>query len=311
MRIYNDISGFKGINPVATIGIFDGVHKGHVKILRRIRELASNNHGETVVITLWPHPRTVFHPESGSPGLLTTLDEKIELIAAHEMDNLIILPFTEDLSNLPFDIFIKDYLVNMVGVKYLVTGFNHHFGKDRKGSYENLKKIAGKYGILTERMEPVIVQENRVSSSGIRYMIGEGRIKAANEALGYNYFINGTVIKGNQMGHQLGFPTANIRPNEPYKLIPLNGVYAVTVSISGKLYQGMMNIGIRPTIVMQKHEQTIEVHIFNFDVEIYDQEIQVQFHEWMRCERKFSSLEELKEQLETDKKEVLKVFNVI
>ncbi|MBN1159170.1 MAG: bifunctional riboflavin kinase/FAD synthetase [Bacteroidales bacterium] len=309
MRIYNDISGFRGDHPVATIGIFDGVHRGHVKILRRLKELASTYHSETVVITLWPHPRTVLNPGSGRFGLLTTLDEKVELIAAHEMDNLVILPFTKELSNLPFNAFIRDYLVQKVHVKHLVTGYNHHFGKDRKGSYENLKKISRKYGFLTERMGPVIVQENRVSSSGIRHMIEEGRIKTANEALGYKYFINGTVIRGNRMGHQLGFPTANIKPGESGKLIPLNGVYAATTRIHGKLYRGMLNIGIRPTIAMQRHEQTIEVHIFDFEADIYDQPIQVQFHEWMRCERKFSTLEELKEQLETDKKEVLKHFN--
>lgn len=311
LKIYQDIHSFKRINPVVTIGIFDGVHRGHVEILRRIKKLAVKYHSEHVVITLWPHPRTILQPEYKKMRLLTTLDEKTELIAGHAIQNLIILPFTKELSNIPFDVFIRDYLVNTVGVKHLVIGFNHHFGKDRKGSYDTLQKTVKEYGFLAEKVRPVIVNENRVSSSGIRHMIEEGRIKAANDALGYKYFLNGTVTKGNQMGHKLGFPTANIRPSESYKLLPLNGVYAVKVSLNGKMYKGMLNIGVRPTIITHKHEQTVEVHIFNFEADIYGQSIQVQFYEWMRCEKKFNSLDELKEQLETDKREVLKLFSTI
>ena len=308
LRVIQDISRFSVIRPVSTIGIFDGVHLGHAEILRRINQLAASCGGESVVITLWPHPRTVLHPQLSDIRLLTTLEEKISLISGHGIQHLVILPFTKELSSIPFDRFVKAYLVDKIRVKHLVVGFNHHFGKDRKGSFENLQRIAGEHRFTVERLDPVIIGENRVSSSGIRHMIEKGRIRAANDALGYPYFMNGKVIKGNHLGRVLGYPTANLTIHDPAKLIPPNGVYAVKVLHQGKEYQGMMSIGIRPTLVLKRHEHTIEVHIFDFADDLYGQELQVQFYDWMRCERKFSSLEDLKEQLEIDKREVLKLF---
>jgi riboflavin kinase/FMN adenylyltransferase len=294
LKIFNDISTFRAVNPVATIGIFDGVHMGHNKILERIRELAARYHGESVVITLWPHPRLILQPENTTLSLLTTLNEKIELIDKQGIDNLIILPFTRELSNLPFDQFIRKILIRQLGIYHLVVGFNHHFGKDRMGSYELLQKHAIKNHFRVEKMDPVIIRENRVSSSRIRNMLLKGRISTANELLGYPYFIHGTVVKGNRAGTAIGFPTANIKPGDPLKLIPMNGVYAAYVTVDGKEYPGMLNIGVRPTMKLTHHEQTIEVHLFNFNRNIYGSPIRVRLYEWLRCEKKFATEYSLK-----------------
>jgi riboflavin kinase / FMN adenylyltransferase len=308
LKVFNDIGQITAHNPVVTIGIFDGVHQGHVEILRRIKELARTYEGESVVITLWPHPRFVLQPDNKELRLLTSLEEKIELIRKQGIDKLLILPFTKELSNIPYDLFIKDYIVGKIGARHVVVGFNHHFGKDRKGTFESLQKSARQYHIHAERLDPVIQDDIRISSSGIRHMIEEGRITAANKALGYSYFINGKVVQGNQLGRTIGFPTANIEPLEPLKLVPRTGVYATMVAVEGKEYQGMLSIGYRPTIETERHERTIEVNIFDFDGDIYHKPIRIRFADWLRNEIKFNSLQELRDQIATDKLEVLKLF---
>ena len=308
LKIFNDISLFHASNPVVTIGIFDGVHRGHIEILNRVKELAVSYNGESVVITLWPHPRFVLQPDNNELRLLTSLNEKIGLIEKQGIDNLIILPFDNRLANITYDRFVSDYIVGCIGARHVVVGFNHHFGKDRKGTFDNLQKSAREHGILAERLDQVIIDNLRVSSSGIRHMIEEGRIKTANEALGYPYFIQGSVVAGNKLGRTLGYPTANIQLNEPKKLLPRNGVYAVLVKANNQIHQGMMNIGIRPTIASPKRERTVEVNLFNFNGDLYNQSIKVAFLEWLRCERKFDSLRELKEQIAIDKEVVLNIF---
>jgi riboflavin kinase / FMN adenylyltransferase len=308
LKVFNDISGFHATNPVVTIGIFDGVHLGHVEILNRIKELAASYKGESVVITLWPHPRFVLQPENEDLKLLASLEEKINLIAQQGIDNLVILPFDRKLANMTYDRFVSDYLVGGIGARHVVVGFNHHFGKDRKGTFENLQKSAREHGILAERLDQVIIEDLRVSSSGIRHMIEEGRITTANQALGYPYFLNGVVVEGNKLGRKLGYPTANIQILEPKKLLPRNGVYAVLANVNNRVYKGMLNIGIRPTIPMPKHDRTIEVNLFDFEGDIYGQPMKVAFIEWLRCEKKFSSMQELKDQMKFDKEEVLKIF---
>jgi len=269
LKIFNDISHFHAPNPVVTIGIFDGVHRGHTEILNRIKMLAASYKGESVVITLWPHPRFVLQPENNELRLLASLDEKIELIEKHAIDNLIILPFDTGLANITYDRFVSDYIVGSIGARHVVVGFNHHFGKDRKGTFENLQKSAREHGIAAERLDQVIIDTMRVSSSGIRHMIEEGRITSANKALGYPYFLNGSVIEGTKLGRTIGYPTANIQLNEPLKMIPRNGVYAVLVRVNNTVYKGMLNIGIRPTLTLPKHERTIEVNFFDFQINIY------------------------------------------
>jgi len=308
LKVFNDISCFEASNPVVTIGIFDGVHRGHLEILNRIKKLAKSYGGESVVITLWPHPRFVLQPDNNDLRLLASLNEKIELIEKHGIDNLVILPFDKQLANITYDRFVSDYLVGSIKARHIVVGFNHHFGKDRKGTFENLQKSARENGIMAERLDPVTIDGVRVSSSSIRHMIEEGRITAANEALGYPYFLSGHVVEGNKIGRKLGYPTANIQINEPRKLLPRNGVYAVLVRVNNQVHQGMMNIGFRPTIAMPKHERTIEVNLFDFQNDIYHQPIKVAFLEWLRCEKKFDSLHELRDQITIDKKEILKIF---
>ncbi|MFO7369640.1 MAG: bifunctional riboflavin kinase/FAD synthetase [Bacteroidales bacterium] len=308
MKIINNISQFHASNPVVTIGIFDGVHRGHVEILRRIRELSSVYNGESVVITLWPHPRFVLQPENTELRLLSSLDEKTELIARHGIDNLIILPFDRDLANITYDRFVSDYLVERIGARYVVVGFNHHFGKDRKGTFENLQISAREHGIKAERLKQVIIDNTHVSSSVVRHMIEEGRIGAANNILGYPYFIQGKVVEGIKLGRKLGYPTANILLSEPGKLLPRNGVYAVVAKIDGHVHKGMLSIGIRPTIDLPRHDRTIEVNLFDFDNDLYGKQIRISFLEWLRSEKKFDSLQELKEQIATDKEEIISLF---
>lgn len=293
---------------MVTIGIFDGVHRGHVEILRRIRELASVYNGESVVITLWPHPRFVLQPENTEFRLLASLDEKTELIARHGIDNLIILPFDRNLANITYDRFVSDYLVGRIGARHVVVGFNHHFGKDRKGTFENLQISAREHGIKAERLEQVIIDNTHVSSSAVRHMIEEGRIGAANNILGYPYFIQGKVVEGIKLGRKLGYPTANILLSEPGKLLPRNGVYAVVVKIDGHVHKGMLSIGIRPTIDLPRHDRTIEVNLFDFDQDLYGKQIRISFLEWLRSEKKFDSLQELKEQIAKDKEEIISLF---
>lgn len=308
MKIFNDISQFNATNSVVTIGIFDGVHRGHVEILKRIKDLASSYHGASVVITLWPHPRFVLQPDNDDLKLLASLNEKITLIERHGIDNLIILPFTRQLANMSYDAFVHDYIVGAIKARHIVVGFNHHFGKDRKGSFENLSVIAGELGIKAERLPQVIIDDLNISSSEIRHMLEEGQIESANKALGYSYFITGIVTRGNQIGRQLGYPTANIQPEETKKLLPRNGVYAVHIELNKKLYEGMLSIGIRPTIELERHDRVIEVHIFDFNENIYDHEITVIFHQWVRNEVKFPTLQELKKQMDQDKSDILQYF---
>lgn len=308
MKVFNNISQFNATNPVVTIGIFDGVHLGHVEILKRIKELALCYHGQSVVITLWPHPRFVLQPDNKELRLLASLNEKIALIEKHGIDNVIVLPFTKELANMPYDAFVRDYIVGIIGACHIVVGYNHHFGKDRKGSFENLAVIAGALGIKAERLPQVVLNDLNVSSSGIRHMLEEGEVASANLALGYSYFISGKVSKGNQIGRKLGYPTANVQPEETKKLLPRNGVYAVHIELNKKMYEGMLSIGIRPTIELEQHDRVIEVHIFDFNENIYDHEITVIFHQWVRNEVKFPSLQELKKQMDQDKSDILQYF---
>ncbi len=308
LNIYHDISTFHGRNTVTTIGIFDGVHAGHQLIFKRLIELGSQYHNETVIITLWPHPRMVLQPFE-KLWLLSTLDEKIELMRQYPIDHLIILPFTAEFAQTTYEDFIRTYLYEKIGASHVVVGYNHHFGRNRQGSFESLLKSSSVYGFSAERMNPVVVNNTEVSSSAIRRSISIGNVVFANEALGYEYFVQGEVIRGSRMGRRLGYPTANIAINNPQKLMPRNGVYAVKVEWNGQLYKGMANIGVRPTIESQVHEQTLEVHIFNFTEEIYGERLKVYFVDRIRNEVKFASVYNLIKQLDEDKKEVLSRLN--
>lgn len=306
LKVYHDTKNFHARYPAVTIGIFDGVHKGHLQIINRLKEIVSETGGETVVVTLWPHPRIVLSKQK--VDLLSTLSEKISLIEKYGIDHLIILPFTKDFSNTPFNEFIEQYFVHDIGAEHIVIGYNHHFGKDRKGGFEQLQKSAKELNFKVERLNPVMVNDKMVSSSAIRELIQKGEIDVANGMLEYRYTIKGRVVEGKKLGRKIGFPTANIVPVDPMKLIPLNGVYAVKVNIDGEIFSGMLNIGFRPTIQQQYHSLTIEVNIFDFEKDIYEKEISVVFVKRIRDEKKFVGIEELTNQLEIDKIETINIL---
>jgi riboflavin kinase/FMN adenylyltransferase len=248
-------------------------------------------------------------PENKELRLLTSLDEKIELLGKQGIDNLIILPFNRQLADITYDRFVSDYIVGHTGARHVVVGFNHHFGKDRKGTFENLKISAHEHGIKAERLNQVIIDNLRISSSGIRHMIEEGRVNSAGKALGYPYFVTGSVVKGNKLGRKLGYPTANIEISEPLKLLPRNGVYAVLTRLEDKVYEGMLSVGVRPTIEPNPNRKVVEVNLFGFEGDLYGRKIKVAFLDWLRCEKKFDSLDELKQQIAVDKEEVLRILH--
>jgi riboflavin kinase / FMN adenylyltransferase len=235
-------------NTVISIGIFDGVHKGHAAIFRRVREKAKDTGGESAIVTFWPHPRLVLGHNAENLRLLSGLEEKKKLIGKHSIDHLVILNFTPEFSRLPACRFVKKYLVDGAGLRHLVFGFDHHFGYKREGNFENLKSCAHLYGFTVEQLDPVTDGGRRISSSTIREALSRGNVKLASELLSYPYLIEGKIIGGKQLGRVLGYPTANIMVTDEHKLIPANGVYAVEVQMGQETWKGMMNIGYRPTL---------------------------------------------------------------
>src|SRR6056297_2962207 len=308
MIIHQDIHNLKINNPVVTIGVFDGVHQGHLSVLNKLKQTAKAKGGESVVLTLWPHPRIVLNKDVYSLRLLNTIEEKKFLLSKTKVDHLIIIPFTREFAHLTACEFMEQYLVEKIGVKHLVVGYNHQFGKDRKGGYDFLKECAQKYGFEIEKRDAKLVDNDRVSSTKIREFLTSGHLDYANKYLGYEYFITGDVVEGNQIGRKIGFPTANIKVPEPYKQIPRDGVYAVRIKLNGDSFHGMLNIGTRPTVSPTLRDKNIEVHIFDFNQKIYHQKITVSFVQRIRDEKKFNGLDELATQLKEDKKEVLKIF---
>lgn len=303
MKIYHSIEEFQKIeNAVVTTGTFDGVHIGHLKIIDRLKEVARDINGETVLLTFFPHPRMVLFSDNDLK-LISTKNEKIALLEEAGIDHLIIHPFSREFSRLSSVEFVRDVLVNKIGTSRLVIGYNHHFGRNREGSFEHLKEYGPVYGFKVEEICAQDVDEVSVSSTKIRKALEEGYIVTAREYLTHDFSLSGIVVKGNHLGHKIGFPTANIKVVDSHKLIPGNGVYAVRALIHGVEYKGMLNIGVRPTI--DGTEKTIEVHIIGFDDDIYGEELTVLFDDWIRNEQKFNSLDELKLQLEKDKIAVL------
>jgi len=307
MKIYHGIDDFSQLQyAVVTSGIFDGVHVGHQKIFSRLREIASRNFGETVVLTFWPHPRLVLHPEEGSLKLLNTFEEKAELLKDQGIQHLIRIPFTKEFSQLTSEQFIQEILVRTIGTRKLVIGYDHHFGKNREGSFEQLKLNAPAYGFHVEEIPKQEVDHVAVSSTKIRKALEEGDIETANHFLGQPYRITGRVVAGDKIGHTLGFPTANIEIDTKYKLIPADGIYAVTVSHEHNQYPGMLYIGCRPTL--QGKERKIEVNIFDFDRDIYGESLTIHFHKLLRGDQTFDGLEAMRVQLQKDKQQALAVL---
>ena len=304
MKVYNHIDEFKQIkNAVVTIGTFDGVHIGHQKIISRLQEVARQKGGETVILTFFPHPRMILHPDDLNIKLISTMDEKAERLANLGIDHLIITPFTRDFSNLSPQEYIREVLVKKIGTNQIIIGYDHRFGKDRSGGLKELQHYSSELGYEVEEIPKQDIDDVAISSTKIRNAILSGDTKTAENFLGYPFTLTGKVIKGDQIGRQLGFPTANLFIVESYKLIPADGIYAVRVDFKSeeanlKRANGMAYIGHRPTI--NGMSRNIEVNIFDFKEDIYGQSIRLNFLEYMRDDQKFNSLEELKEQLSLD-----------
>ena len=305
MKIFNGFEKLTSIkNPVLTIGTFDGVHLGHQKILQQLNTEAAAIDGESVLFTFFPHPRMVLFPENHGLKLIQTQEEKIEKLKSCGLQNIIILPFTKEFSNLTATEFVEDFLVKKLKIKKIVIGHDHQFGKNREGSFDFLKKISSLYNFEVIEIPAQEIDEVNISSTRIRKAIENGQIEIANRYLGNPFEINGTVIKGKQLGRKIGFPTANILIDSAIKIIPNLGVYAVEIMVPNhSLYKGMLNIGVRPTIT---NEQTIsiEVNIFDFDNNIYGSKIKVRFLSRVRDEIKFNSIEDLTKQLQQDEKTI-------
>lgn len=307
MNIYHGIDDFQKLKyAVVTSGTFDGVHVGHQRILARLKEVANKNKGETVVITFWPHPRLVLYPDDQSLKVLNTFEEKAELLKEEGIQHLIRIPFTKEFSQLSSTEFIKKVLVERIGTRKLVIGYDHRFGKNREGSFEELKANGPAYGFEVEEIPRQDVDHVGVSSSKIRTALTEGDLETANHFLGRPYSLSGMVIKGDKLGRVLGFPTANIDIDSHYKLVPGAGIYAVTVDHALRDYHGMLYIGHRPTV--DGSQRSIEVNIFDFNADIYGEILHVNMVASIRKDTRFNDLEELKVQMESDKEKALQIL---
>jgi len=337
LKIYHQLSEFKKLNnAVVTIGTFDGVHIGHQKIIGRLCELAKSSGGESVLLTFFPHPRMIIDPENQELKMINTVDEKAQILASLGVDHLIITPFTRDFSNLSAEEYIKNILIDAIGTKKIIIGYDHRFGKDRLGNFETLVQHAPTYGYELEEIPEQDINDVAVSSTKIRNALLDGDVALTNQYLGYPFSIYGPVIKGDKIGRTIGFPTANIFVPETYKLIPSDGIYAVTVemdlesdvqspksedsnaepqasksklptsNIGHRTFKGMAYIGQRPTI--NGMTRNIEVNIFDFNREIYGQNIKMNFLAFLRHDIKFTGLEALTKQLQKDKEDTLAFF---
>ena len=306
------LENFQEINfsaSAVTIGFFDGVHKGHAALLARLVAQAKERGLESVVVTFSTHPREALNANY-VPKLITLNEERYKLLENQGVDYCVVLPFSKEISGKSFKQFMDDYLIEKLNTKYLLIGHDHHFGCDRANGFEQYKQYGEEKGIVGEREEVFKVKDVVVSSSYARREIQAGNITAAKEALGYDFFIEGTVIPGFKLGKSIGFPTANVAVNDVRKLLPAAGVYAVTVNVEGynKPLKSMLYIGARPTFVNMSETKSIEVHIFDFNDEIYKKKIKVNFKQFIREEQKFESPAKLASQLNKDKQVILDYF---
>nr|WP_315161541.1 bifunctional riboflavin kinase/FAD synthetase [uncultured Flavobacterium sp.] len=311
MKIFHSINDFSSTKKtILTLGTFDGVHIGHKKILKKLTQSRSvgteNQKYESLVLTFFPHPRMVLQ-EHSDIKLLNTIDEKIDLLEKIGIENLVIHPFDEAFSRLTAEEFVSNILVDRFHIQKIVIGHDHRFGRNRTANIDDLIAYGKEYGFEVEQISVQEINDISVSSTKIRNALLEGDMALANDYLGYNYFLTGSIIQGKQLGRTIGFPTANLKIEENYKLIPQNGVYIVKSIIDGQSVFGMMNIGFNPTVNGQK--QSIEIHYFDFNADLYNQKISVSILQRIRSEQKFESVDLLKEQLEKDKKTALAFLN--
>ena len=299
MKIFNSINDFScSKKTILTLGTFDGVHVGHRKILEKVTQNTQTETTESLVLTFFPHPRMVLQGQT-EVKLLNTIGEKIDLLEKIGVQNLVIHPFDETFSQLTAEEFVKTVLVEQFHIQKIIIGHDHRFGRNRTANIDDLIAFGKQYDFEVEQISVQEIKEVSISSTKIRNALTEGNMALANEFLGYEYFLTGTVSKGKQLGRTIGFPTANLQIEENQKLIPQNGVYVVKSIINQKTIFGMMNIGFNPTVAGEK--LSVEVHYFDFDADLYDQEIRVSILDYLRPEQKFSSVPLLKEQLKKDK----------
>lgn len=310
MRIYHSIEDFPSdINTVVTIGTFDGVHKGHRMIIKRINEIARKEGLRSVLLTFNPHPRHVIYPDDQELRLIHTVEEKIEALRKTGLENLVLHRFTKEFSRIKSINFIRDFLVNKLNLRCVVVGFDHHFGKNREGTFQDLHELSELYDFKIERIKPQNIGGVTISSTKIRRLILEGNCKRANTYLTSNFAIEGKVVQGNNIGVGIGFPTANIKIDSQWKILPKNGVYAVKIFMNNQQYFGMLNLGNRPSILDDSF--VIEVHLFDFSRSIYNEELKIEFVQRIRDERQFADLERLQSQLKVDEINCKKIFNLL
>lgn len=307
MQVINSLNDLDGQrSTVITQGTFDGVHLGHQKILIKVCQSAKKRDMLSTLLTFYPHPRLVLNPENNELKLLTTLEEKQELLEEIGIDRLVVLPFTKEFSRIEPHAFVRDILIDKLKMKHFIIGYDHRFGKNREGSIKSLRLLSNAFNFTLNEIPALDVEESIISSTKIRNHLLVGKVQEAAKLLGRTYSLTGTVVKGREQGRVLGYPTANISVKNPYKLIPSNGVYAVRVNVNAQEYNGMMNIGDNPTF--QDAKWSCEVYIFEFNQDIYDQEIQVHFVDRLRDEVKYNRVEQLTKQLRQDEIHAKKVL---
>lgn len=297
----------EGNGVVLTMGFFDGVHRGHRALTDLVLQRSKELNLSSAVLTFWPHPRLILNKDPHKLRFLTTLNEKSRIFSRLGFDFFIIQEFKPSVAQMPAEDFLK-FIVNSYNVRHIIIGKDHRFGQNAEGDYTTLENFSTKLGYTIEEVEIIEQQDINISSTKIRDALNKGNLTRANEMLGYPYLLTGTIETGSQIGRKIGFPTANVRPIDPLKLIPSNGVYAVLLIINGKVERGMMNIGIRPT-VNNTYQQTIEVNIFDFDQDIYMSRIDIALIERVRDEKKFPDIDHLKAQLEVDKKNISEILS--
>ncbi|WP_293906626.1 MULTISPECIES: bifunctional riboflavin kinase/FAD synthetase [unclassified Sphingobacterium] len=319
MKIYRSLDDFSPVeNAVVTIGTFDGVHIGHQKILAHLKEAAQKINGETILLTFFPHPRLIINPDDDSLRLINDIEEKVSQLSKVGIDHLIIIPFSRDFSNQTPEEYISNVLVGKLGTKKIVIGYDHHFGKDRKGTMGDLEQFASIFDYSVDEIPEQDINDIAVSSTRVREALIKGDIRTANLYLGYPFELTGTVIRGDQIGRTIGFPTANLQVHEPHKLIPAYGIYAVEVYIYNHIQnittgeyreespvsiaKGMGYIGTRPTV--DGMNRAIEISLFDFDQDIYGKTLRVKFLHFIRHDERFDSLEEMKAQIKADEVEI-------
>lgn len=300
MRVFKGIENLPTFhNSVLTIGTYDGVHIGHQVIIQKINQLAKEINGESVVLTFDPHPRIVLQPNNPDLKLISTIEEKIELLESFGLENLVITPFSKDFASMEAEEYVRDFLIKNFHPSIIVIGYDHRFGKGRKGDIQLLRELAPIYGYQVQEISVQTIDEISVSSTKVRTALMESKIQEANKWLAHPFTLQGKVVHGDKIGRTLGFPTANVQVEDPYKLIPPIGVYAVWVEINGDKHKGALSISYRPTVT-SSGEKRIEVYILDFNQDLYGQELKIIFVDHIRDDKKFDSLELLKDKIRED-----------